>query len=144
MHLFLAAIGLIFAYLALDMIIHSRSILETDSEKRKQFGTKLMKTMYLLMAAGVAIPLFIILRPDMWQTYTLVGINLILLGVNGIFVAKPLKEPEANHTTLGRNAKIISQISKYLAIVLITAALVWAAWPMIWAVWQTIRSLICQ
>jgi hypothetical protein len=137
MPIYIATIGIAFSYLALNLIIRSRLILETDSEKRKQLGKKIVDAMYCLIGIGIGLLLLIIRRPEMGQTYSLVGINLIFLGINGIFIGKPIKEPEADHTTLGRVARIIAQISKYLAIILMVVALVWAAWP-------AIKSLICQ
>ena len=131
MPLLIGSIGLIFVYLALNLVIRSRLILETDKEKLKQFGKKLIESSYIFISVGLALLLVGISRPILLQTYVLVGVNLIFVGINAIFLGKPLKEPEANHTTLGKIARLLAQISKWLAVALMIVALVWAAWPII-------------
>ncbi len=131
MPLLVGSIGLSFAYLALNLIIRSRLTLETEKEKRKLLGSKIIKLSYRFIPVGFVLLFFGLLRPDVLQTYILVGLNLILFGVNSIFLGKPLKEPDADHSTLGRNARLLAHFSKWLALGLMFIALVWAAWPIL-------------
>jgi hypothetical protein len=129
--LLIGSISLIFAFLAFNLLIRSRLIKEEDTQKRKTFGKKLLKAANFFIGTGVFLFILGLINPLLLQTYILVGLNLIFLGVNSYFIGLPINNLETKNDKLGEIAYKIAHIAKWIAIILIVVSLLMAAWPII-------------